>query len=388
MERLENVAETLRAALNTVAKKEPDWLKALAPDDWYKRYSRRAEWYRLLRKGNDADKQALFEQIGSDGIVLLSAIYQADRPPYLAELPVVEHLRQCWVEQFWFDNAVVKLRDTKEMKPSAQRLDTPYDPEARRGTKGRAFWLGYKAHVTETCDDDKPHLVVHVDTTEPAVADLVRVTPIYEALKRKGLLPGEHLVDNNYVTSNLLVDSKKDYGVALVGPIKAYRKAKGFGVERFEVDWHNEVATCPAGQQSASWKPFVTKEGHAYIRVGFVPATCKSCPLNKQCGKRTTRTARFLTLLPKAQFEAREQVRQKQWTPEWLSSYRVRQGVEGTISQDVHAGLRRSCYHGLRKTHLRTVATAAGINIQRLSDWYQQIPKAKTRTSSFAALVA
>lgn len=45
MERLENVAETLRAALNTVAKVEPDWLKALALSDWYKRYSQPADGY-------------------------------------------------------------------------------------------------------------------------------------------------------------------------------------------------------------------------------------------------------------------------------------------------------------------------------------------------------
>lgn len=55
-ERLGNVAETLRAASNAVAKIEPDWLKALAPTEWFRRYSRRAEWYRLFRESREKDR--------------------------------------------------------------------------------------------------------------------------------------------------------------------------------------------------------------------------------------------------------------------------------------------------------------------------------------------
>ena len=43
LNRLERVGETLRAALNEIAMIAPDWLQALAPADWYERYSRRVE---------------------------------------------------------------------------------------------------------------------------------------------------------------------------------------------------------------------------------------------------------------------------------------------------------------------------------------------------------
>lgn len=46
-------------------------------------------------------------------------------------------------------------------------------------------WIGYKIHVTESCD---------VDMTEP----------IHKALADKGKLPGEHFVDNGYVDVELL----------------------------------------------------------------------------------------------------------------------------------------------------------------------------------------
>ena len=62
-------------------------------------------------------------------------------------------------------------------------------------------------------------------------------------------------------------------------------------------------------------------------------------------------------------------------------------GFFGTISQGVRVNdLRRSRYIGLAKTHLQHLATAAAINLSRLSNWFQGIPLAPTRTSRFAAL--
>src|SRR5688572_12578576 len=40
LNRLERVTETLRAALNAVAAVAPEWLRALAPPEWYERYVR------------------------------------------------------------------------------------------------------------------------------------------------------------------------------------------------------------------------------------------------------------------------------------------------------------------------------------------------------------
>ncbi|WP_019506294.1 transposase [Pleurocapsa sp. PCC 7319] len=74
------------------------------------------------------------------------------------------------------------------------------------------------------------------------------------------------------------------------------------------------------------------------------------------------------------------------------AQYTPRAGIEGTISQSVRVNdLRRSRYIGLTKTHLQHLATAAAINLSRLSNWFQsnwfqKIPLASTRTSRFAAL--
>src|SRR2546428_3647154 len=56
LNRLELVAETLRAALNAVAPVAPDWLQAVTPLAWYERYSRRIEESRLPK--DTAEREA------------------------------------------------------------------------------------------------------------------------------------------------------------------------------------------------------------------------------------------------------------------------------------------------------------------------------------------
>ena len=43
--------------------------------------------------------------------------------------------------------------DGDGLPPGHARIASPYDLDARWGVKREEFWLGYKLHVTETCDD-------------------------------------------------------------------------------------------------------------------------------------------------------------------------------------------------------------------------------------------
>ena len=50
-------------------------------------------------------------------------------------------------------------------------------------------------------------------------------------------------------------------------------------------------------------------------------------------------------------------------------------------------GLRRARYVGEAKVHLQHVATAAAINVLRVSDWLIDKSREQTRTSAFAKLM-
>lgn len=97
LNRLEFVGETLRAALNELATVAAEWLKTVVSPDWFERYSRPFSDYRLPQK--EAERLALGEQIGRDGITLLTAVYAPTTQPELRALPQVEFLRRAWVVQ-------------------------------------------------------------------------------------------------------------------------------------------------------------------------------------------------------------------------------------------------------------------------------------------------
>src|SRR5919112_6646721 len=47
------------------------------------------------------------------------------------------------------------------------------------------------------------------------------VAVVHRSLERRGLLPGEHLVDKGYTDSQVLVEGPRRYGVTIVGPVAA-----------------------------------------------------------------------------------------------------------------------------------------------------------------------
>lgn len=388
LNRLESVGETLRATLNDLATVAPDWLREWVPGEWFDRYSRAIEEYRLP-KGIPA-RQAYAETIGRDGMQLLSAIYD-DGPDWLRQIPSVDILRQTWVHQYFVEDGIVKLRSAKDLPPAGQRYDSPYDPQARYGNKRSTTWTGYKVHLTETCDENSLHLITHVETTQAHISDTDQTQPIHEALDRKALLPKEHVVDAGYVDGTLLVESLEDFDVELIGPVRPdvswqAKAANGYDLSQFQIDWEKHQVTCPEGKQSKCWTPSKDAWDNPTIRIKFSRTDCRLCPHRDLCTKGKSEP-RSLTLRPQAEHEAIQAVRQAQLTEEWKSRYNVRAGIEGTLSQGIRVfGMRRTRYIGLAKTHLQHLLTAAAMNVVRLANWLAGIPRAKTRTSRFAKL--
>jgi transposase len=59
------------------------------------------------------------------------------------------------------------------------------------------------------------------------------------------------------------------------------------------------------------------------------------------------------------------------------------------VSEGIRAhGMRRSRYIGLQRTHLAHVLTAAAINLTHVGAWLTGTPRAQTRHSRFARLMA
>ena len=403
LNRLECVTETLRAALNALASVAPEWLRRHADPAWMERYGRQASDYHVPQ--GEAKRRAHAEQIGHDGHQLLAVITAPGAPAWLREIPAVELLRQVWVQNFCLiDNAptagpeagasgeaarLVQWRTDQEgLPPSLLMAASPYDPEVHYAKKRATTGIGYKVHLTETCDEGGPHLITHVETTPAPVVDRDALADIHAALEAKSLLPGTHLADAGYVAADQLVASRKK-GVTLLGPApKDYQwqaqSGEGFTVRDFLLDWDREVATCPAGHQSRSWLPDYW-QGRTAFKVRFSTTHCRTCSLKPQC---TRSGRRLLTLRPREEHEMLEAAREREAQPAFAKKYQQRAGIEGTISAGVRTlHLRRSRYIGLAKTHLQHVLTAAAMNLTRIAAWLGGTPLARTRQSAFTKLM-
>jgi transposase len=191
--RLERVGETLRAALHSRAVVAPAWGQALAPPAWYDRYAQRVEHSQMPQTA--AARQALAAVMGADGQGLLQAIDAAVEQPGLREMPAVQTLRRVWAEPYVEVHGTLRWREGKDRLSPAERIASPYDPEARSSTKRAVEWIGDTVHLTATCDPATPHLMVHVETTPATTPDDPMLATVHASLEPRGLLPAEHLVD-------------------------------------------------------------------------------------------------------------------------------------------------------------------------------------------------
>jgi transposase len=276
--------------------------------------------------------------------------------------------------------------------PVGEWIRSPYDQEVRYGKKRDFDWVGYKVHLTETCDDNLPHFITQVATVPAIQQDHQALDSIQAALATSALLPAQQLVDAGYISAKRILHSRDVHEIDLVGPVHVdpswqAHTSGAFDVSMFQIDWQHQQVTCPQGQHNTAWYLGQDAKGESVVQILFDKLTCQSCPVRSQCTTART-TGRSMTLrYPQERHEMLQTARVRQQTDAFKALYRTRSGIEGTFSQTTrNSGLRRARYIGLRKTQLQNIVTAIATNILRLSRWLDAVPFAKTRTSRFAAL--
>ena len=168
------------------------------------------------------DRYALAEQIGADGRQLLQMIDAETTWAWLREVsrrPEIAAGLDLAVLRFEPLSLFFHWRVAEDLPPAPQLISSPYDPDARWSKKRDTSWVGYKVHLTETCDDDLPRVITNVETTNATTADHSLTDIIHTHLAERDLLPSEHIVDTGYVISEHLVTSNERQ-VDLLGPIR------------------------------------------------------------------------------------------------------------------------------------------------------------------------
>jgi transposase len=421
LNRLELAGESVRAALEALAAAHPDWLaQRICVPDFTRRYGIPVTSWRPPL--SEAKRRDLAVAYARDGFALLEAVCESSSPPWLREIPAVEVLRRVLLQNYTRTvsangREVIRRREKEPegdgLPPAHRRIASPWDTDARWGVKRDAFWLGYKLHVSETCDDPPPcdcspddapgasghggncaqatfpNLITHVATTDATVTDNQMTGPVHEALAAKNLAPGRHYLDSGYLSAAIMVTALATWGIALIGPLLADNSARaragaGYARADFTIDYDSQAVTCPQGKTSSSWTP-CTQRGQAAAVATFAAADCGPCPARAQCTT-SGKKRRQLTVLPRDLAEAQAAARAAEKTIPFQADYARRAGVEGTMHQAATRGARRARYRGLSKTRLDHAFMAVALNLLRLNAYWTGTPLDRQRTSHLARL--
>lgn len=359
--RLEQLVETLRLALVALLKEDKGWTLATVPPTWEDVYGKPC----IHEKLTEAERESLSRRVGPDGQWLLERVQSEGVPTTLRELPAVQVLAATWQQKF---KLVEGELVAQESGPYAGKtyIETPHDPEARYSEKRDTSWVGYKLQVTETDDEDKPHLLTDIAVTSSVETDYKALMPIQDRLEERDVMPGEHLGDAGYVTEDNLVESAKR-GIDLIGPAKQdtqlqARMANGITLDQFQVDFEKLTAFCPGGQQAT----LGTSKGKRLV-FRFSKTGCAACPLRPLCC--TGKGGRHISL--GWNYQVLQAARARQETKEFKAFYRQhRGGVEGCLSALVRGhGIRVARYIGTAKIHLQALFTGAAANLRRAACW-------------------
>jgi transposase len=279
--------------------------------------------------------------------------------------------------------------------PAAQFLSSPHDSAAHFSKKGSTCWVGDKVALTETCAEETPNLITYAEPTSAPPADGKMTPKVHRDLQQRDLLPAIQPVDTGFLDAALLVESRRDDRLQLLGPTSRAqrwqaRAAERFGMADFVVDFDRCRASCPEGQERLAWVLRVDNRGTDSIYIRFSPADCGPCPSRVKCTRSQAKhPRRSIAVRPQPQYDALQTRRNFQESPEHKREYARRAGIEGTISQGTRrCGLRRSRYAGLARTHLGHGLTAEALTFVWVADWLAGTERSRTRPPRFAMLMA
>jgi hypothetical protein len=244
-------------------------------------------------------------------------------------------------------------------QPSSSSLQSPSDPDATYGHKGK----GYEVQLAETCVEENPFEVVTAVSVNGAnESDQKQVVPTLEQTERTcGAAPEVMHTDAGYGSGENIV-AAKDHGTELLAPIGSKPSDKGVTLGDFELSATGEhVLRCPVGEAPGDYR--VSKNGKVRLAI-FAAEQCSGCPLRGQCPTEKRGKTRVLRFTVTDAAVARRRVEQE--TPAFKEAHKIRSGIEATNSELKRChGLAKLAVRRRPRVNLAVRFKALGLNIKR-----------------------
>jgi len=255
-------------------------------------------------------------------------------------------------------------------------VHNPHEPEAQWSSKSSTqdkSWVGYKAQVAETVQDQPrqpaeptANFITALETQNAPASDKAGMVQVNSEQKNMGLeTPSTLYVDGAYVSSEALKNAC-DEGRELRGPAPASPdRGKVFTVDAFDVHVEERYALCPNHQRSSNCSRLEEQStGKVVFRIEWSNAVCGICPLRAQCVSNGQHHRTFVVGELHSLLQNR---RREMQTEEFKKEMHRRNGIEGTQSELVRGyGLRQARYRGFSKVRLQNYLIGAACNLRRL----------------------
>ena len=290
------------------------------------------------------------------------------------------------------EGGTIRLKKGKEISSSS--LQSPYDPDATYGHKGK----GYEVQISETCAESNPYQVLTgIAVNGSNESDQNALVPMIEQLEQSGMAPDELYADTGYGSGDNIIESA-ERGVDLQAPVQDpnapkrpdpwEKPASTLGTpEGPEAPSHSdphdtrpqpgdpidiadfvftpdfdEVLSCPMG-----FKPEAQHLDSAKKKIWaqFSAQDCAACPFANQCPTRPKRSGdRTLRILRR---EAATGHRQRlQRTRDFKERYKIRSGIESSNAEI------KGCHgagdlrvRGQKRVTLAMLLKGAAVNVKR-----------------------
>jgi hypothetical protein len=271
------------------------------------------------------------------------------------------------------DAAAEETVTVKKSPKGGDTLQSAYDTDASYGHKGQ----GYSVHLAETCRNSNVEIITDYEVHGAARSDIGKATDTVDRLEKANRTPDKLYADGGYPTVESAYDIIEKRGIELIAPVNRGPMDAGvMGRDRFEFNSDGHVVSCPAGHPAIDHKILSNNSTAHTLHAVFDGDLCRLCPLLETCpvrapnhrvkgeSPRNTKGNFRLEITP--ELRLRDDMLLKQQTREWKDDYKIRSGVEATMSEMKRAhGLGKLRVRGLARVHFAVVCKVIACNIKR-----------------------
>ena len=272
------------------------------------------------------------------------------------------------------EEAGVETVKVKRSPKGGNTLQSAYDTNASYGHKGQ----GYSVQISETCNNpDTPEIITNYEVHGAARSDVGKAPDTLDQLEKAGRSPKKLYEDGGYPTVESAYDIIERRGIELMAPVNRGPMDAGvMGRDRFEFDEDGHVVSCPEGHPAIDHKILSNNSTERTLHAVFDGNICRQCPKLETCpvrapnhrkkGESPRETTGNFRLEITPELRLRDDMLQKQQTDEWKDEYKIRSGIEATMSELKRGyGMGKLRVRGLVRVHFAVVCKLTACNIKR-----------------------